>query len=58
MFARGVPTQLDQIQNFELVEVGSREHLLIWNELLISEHPQRDAGCPAAAAGRSLSLRP
>jgi hypothetical protein len=41
--ARGVPTQLEQIQGLELVEVATAEHLLIWNELMIREHPLHDA---------------
>ena len=41
--ARGVPPQLDQIQNLALVEVSSPEHLLLWNELMICEHPLRCA---------------
>jgi hypothetical protein len=41
--ARGVPRQLDQIQNLALVMVSTPEHLLIWNELMIGEHPLHDA---------------
>lgn len=41
--ASAVPCQLEQIQNLALVEVRTPEHLLIWNELMICEHPLRDA---------------
>jgi len=41
--ARGVPAQLEQIQNLKLVEVSSPPELLIWNELMIREHPLHNA---------------
>jgi len=41
--ARQVPQQLEQIQGLCLVQVASPEHLLIWNELMIREHPLHDA---------------
>lgn len=41
--ARGAPRHLEQIQNLELIEVSSPEHLLIWNELMMGEHPLHDA---------------
>jgi len=41
--ARGVPRQLEQIQGLQLVEVSDPAHLLIWNELMIREHPLHDA---------------
>jgi len=41
--ACGVPAALEQITALELVEVVTPEHLLIWNELMIREHPLRDA---------------
>jgi hypothetical protein len=41
--ARGVPSQLDRIQNLALIEVSTPSHLLIWNELMICEHPLHDA---------------
>ncbi|MBI4623802.1 MAG: DUF4338 domain-containing protein, partial [Verrucomicrobia bacterium] len=41
--ARGVPAALEQITALELVEVVTPEHLLIWNELMIREHPLHDA---------------
>jgi len=40
---RGLPAQLEQIQNLALVEVNTPELLLIWNELIITEHPLHDA---------------
>jgi len=40
---RAVPERLEQIEALELVEVSGPEHLLIWNELMIREHPLRDA---------------
>lgn len=41
--ARGVPATLEQIAALELVEVATTEHRLIWNELMIREHPLHDA---------------
>lgn len=41
--ARGVPAALAQFATLELVEVGTPEQLLIWNELMIREHPLHDA---------------
>jgi hypothetical protein len=41
--ARGVPADLAQITALELLEVVTSEHLLIWNELMIREHPLHDA---------------
>lgn len=41
--ASRVPQQLEQIQGLELVEVTNPQHLLIWNELVIREHPLHDA---------------
>ena len=38
-----VPRQLEQIQGLRLIEVATAEHLLIWNELMIREHPLHDA---------------
>jgi hypothetical protein len=38
-----VPEQLEQIAGLQLVEVNDPTHLLIWNELMIREHPLRDA---------------
>ena len=41
--AHRVPRQLEQIQGLRLIEVATPEHLLIWNELMIREHPLHDA---------------
>lgn len=41
--ARGVPSELAQFKTLELVEVSTPEHLLVWNELMIREHPLHDA---------------
>lgn len=41
--AMRVPAQLEQITGLRLVEVNDAPHLLIWNELIIREHPLRDA---------------
>ncbi len=41
--ARDVPTQLEQFTKLELVEVASPEQRLIWNEMMIQEHPLHDA---------------
>ena len=41
--ARDVPAQLDQFTELELLEVVTPEQLLIWNELMIREHPLHDA---------------
>lgn len=41
--ARGVPAELDQFKSLELLEVATPEHLLVWNELMIREHPLHDA---------------
>lgn len=38
-----VPRELEQIQGLCLIEVTTPEHLLIWNELMIREHPLHDA---------------
>ena len=38
-----VPRQLEQIQGLRLIEVATAAHLLIWNELMIREHPLHDA---------------
>lgn len=39
---RKVPKQVERIKELKLVEVKDPEHLRIWNELVISEHPLRD----------------
>jgi hypothetical protein len=41
--ARHVPAQLEQFTQLELLEVVTSEQLLIWNELMIREHPLHDA---------------
>jgi hypothetical protein len=41
--AEGVPEALEQIQGLKLVEVSDASQLLIWNELMIGEHPLHDA---------------
>ena len=41
--ARGVPSELGQFEALELVEVLTRDQLLVWNELMIREHPLHDA---------------
>ena len=41
--ASRVPRRLEQIQGLGLVEVTAPQHLLIWNELMIREHPLHDA---------------
>ncbi|MGH8566841.1 MAG: IS4 family transposase [Gammaproteobacteria bacterium] len=41
--ARGVPKELAEFATLELLEVATPEHLLVWNELMIREHPLHDA---------------
>lgn len=41
--ARDVPAHLEQFTQLELLEVVTPEQLLIWNELMMREHPLRDA---------------
>ncbi|MGH9579576.1 MAG: IS4 family transposase [Terriglobales bacterium] len=41
--ATGLPEAIEQIRGLRLLEVGDPRHLLIWNELMIREHPLRDA---------------
>lgn len=41
--ARGAPRELGQFETLELVEVVTTEQLLVWNELIIREHPLHDA---------------
>lgn len=41
--ASRVPEQIGQIAGLHLVEVNDAPQLLIWNELMIREHPLRDA---------------
>lgn len=36
----GVPSQAGEIPGLELVLVSTSEHMRIWNELMIEEHPQ------------------
>jgi hypothetical protein len=38
-----VPELLKQVQGLRLVEVIDEEHLRIWNELMIREHPLKDS---------------
>jgi len=42
---REVPQQADEIEGLELIEVRTEDggHLRIWNELMLSEHPLKDA---------------
>ena len=40
--AREVPAAVEAVQGLCLVEVEDREHLQIWNELMLREHPLRD----------------
>lgn len=37
-----VPQQLQDLQGLRLVEVTDREHLQLWNELMLGEHPLGD----------------
>jgi len=41
---QGVPDRVEQIEGVELIEVksGDDEHLRIWNELMLEEHPLHD----------------
>jgi len=41
---QGVPSQAEEIQGLELIEVvsGDQTHLRIWNELILREHPLHD----------------
>lgn len=41
--ASQVPDTLERIQGLQLIEVTDPAHLLIWNELMIGEHPLHDA---------------
>jgi len=41
--ATNVPTVVSEIQGLRLVEVTDQEHLKLWNELMIGEHPLHDA---------------
>ena len=41
--ATAVPDQLELIQGLQLVEVTDAQQLLIWNELMIREHPLHNA---------------
>jgi hypothetical protein len=41
--AEGVPEALEQVQGLKLVEVSTPQDLLIWNELMIREHPLHNA---------------
>lgn len=41
--ASRVPERLEQMDGLQLLEVSSASHLLIWNELMIREHPLHDA---------------
>lgn len=36
----GVPAKAGEIRGLELIEVGTEEHMRIWNELMIREHPR------------------
>ena len=38
----GLPAELAEIRGLRLVEVKDAEHLAIWNELMLDEHPLRD----------------
>ena len=38
----GVPAVLSEIRGLRLVEVTDAEHLALWNELMLREHPLRD----------------
>jgi hypothetical protein len=39
---RGVPELLQDVRGLRLIEVTDEEHLRIWNELMLSEHPLKD----------------
>ena len=39
---RAVPECLEKVQGLGLVEVVDDEHLAIWNELMLGEHPLKD----------------
>ena len=39
-FPQGVPDRVDELEGLELTLVIDQEHMCIWNELMISEHPQ------------------
>lgn len=41
--AQGVPACLEDLQNLALIEVRTPQQLLLWNELMIREHPLHDA---------------
>jgi len=38
----GVPEVLEEITGLRLIEVAEQEHLRIWNELMIREHPLKE----------------
>lgn len=38
--AQNVPHQADEICNLELIVVATEEHMRIWNEMMIQDHPQ------------------
>ncbi|MFH1039409.1 MAG: IS4 family transposase [PVC group bacterium] len=38
--AEGVPEQVNEIQDLQLIRVEEEEQMRIWNELIIREHPQ------------------
>jgi len=39
---RDVPELLQEVRGLSLIEVVKPEHLRIWNELMLSEHPLQD----------------
>lgn len=39
-FPLDVPERVDDISELKLIVVSSQEHMRIWNELMINEHPQ------------------
>ncbi|MEO8164768.1 MAG: IS4 family transposase, partial [Betaproteobacteria bacterium] len=41
--ATNVPNVVSEVQGLRLVEVADQEHLKLWNELMIGEHPLHDA---------------
>lgn len=39
-YPQDLPSEVGEVQGLKLVLVTSKEHLLLWNEMMVTEHPQ------------------
>ena len=54
---KNLPTRLEDIGGLRLIEVSDPEHLQVWNELMLREHPLKQCGRTSIALFARLRSR-